>query len=292
VSWPAASRSASREAASTPTQLEGEPRADPAGLRRALGLRWWREILYVLAFYIIYSVVRNMQGSASVSNAHALHHARDIIDIERWLHIFNERSVQKTFIDYRGFIEFWNLFYGTFHFFVTIAAMLWLFRRFPERYPKWRNVLASTTAVALAGFALYPLLPPRLLPASFGFVDTLRVYGSLWSFDSGAMHKISNQYAAMPSLHFGWSAWCALVLITTLPRTWMKVIAVLYPLATTFSIVVTANHYWLDAVGGAVALSIGYGLGVGITDAIARRRRVLRPVGVPPSRVVDRQNNE
>ena len=57
-------------------------------------------------------------------------------------------------------------------------------------------------------------------------------------------------------------------------------------------LVVTANHYWLDAVGGAVALSIGYGLGVGITDAIARRRRVLRPVGVPPSRVVDRQNNE
>jgi membrane-associated phospholipid phosphatase len=92
------------------------------------------------------------------------------------------------------------------------------------------------------------------------------------------MHKISNQYAAMPSLHFGWSAWCALVLISTLPRTWMKMIAALYPFATTFSIVVTANHYWLDAVGGAIALSIGYGLGVAITNALARRRRVLRPV--------------
>jgi hypothetical protein len=282
VSWPAASGSSTPGSASTTTPPEGDPRADPAAVRHALGLRWWREVLYILAFYLIYSVVRNMQGSAAVSNDHALDHAHSIIDVERWLHIFNERSVQKAFIDYRGFIEFWNLFYGTFHFFVTIGAMLWLFRRFPERYPKWRNVLACTTAVALAGFALYPLLPPRLLPGSFGFVDTLHVYGSLWSFDSGAMHKISNQYAAMPSLHFGWSAWCALVLISTLPRTWMKVIAALYPFATTFSIVVTANHYWLDAVGGAIALSIGYVLGVGITDAMARRRRVLRPVGTPP----------
>ena len=112
---------------------------------------------------------------------------------------------------------------------------------------------------------------------------TLDVYGSLWSFDSGAMHKISNQYAAMPSLHFGWSGWCALVLITTLPRNWMKALAVLYPFATTFSIVVTANHYWLDAVGGAMALTIGYGLGVIVTNVLARRRRVLRPVFSPAS---------
>ena len=247
-------------------------------MRRALGLRWWREDLYIIAFYIVYSVVRNLQGSASVSKAHALSHARSVIDVERWLHIFNERSVQKAFLDYHGFIEFWNLFYGTFHFFVTIGALLWLFRRFPERYQRWRNALACTTAVALVGFALYPLLPPRLLPGSFRFVDTLHVYGSLWSFDSGAMHKISNQYAAMPSLHFGWSAWCALVFISTVPRTWMKVLIAFYPLATTFSIVVTANHYWLDAVGGAVALSIGYGMGVVITNAQARRRPVLRPV--------------
>jgi PAP2 superfamily protein len=278
VSWPAESRSSAPGAASTRPPLESEPHADPGAERRAVGLRWWREVLYILAFYLVYSVVRNMQGSASVSKAHALEHAREIIDLERWLHIFNEQAVQKPFLDYRGFIEFWNLFYGTFHFFVTIGALLWLFRRFPERYPKWRNVLACTTGVALVGFAVYPLLPPRLLPPSFGFVDTLRVYGSPWSFDSGAMHKISNQYAAMPSLHFGWSAWCALVLVSTLPRTWMKAIAALYPFATTFSIVVTANHYWLDAVGGAIALAIGYGLGVLITDALARRRRVLRPV--------------
>ena len=277
MSWPAASRPGTRGSAAT-APLADDLRADPSALRRALGLRWWREVLYILAFYFVYSAVRNLQGSASVSKAHALRHARSLIDVERSLHIFTERSVQKPFLDYHGFIEFWNLFYGTFHFFVTIGALLWLFRRFPERYPKWRNALACTTAVALVGFALYPLLPPRLLPHSFGFVDTLHVYGSLWSFDSGAMQKVSNQYAAMPSLHFGWSSWCALVFISTLPRTWMKVLVAFYPFATVFSIVVTANHYWLDAVGGAVALSIGYGIGVVITDAQASRRPVLRPV--------------
>jgi hypothetical protein len=277
------SPAASPSPASPPTSAarEEEPPRDAAAVRKALGLRWWREVLYILAFYFVYSVVRNMQGSASVGEQHAFQNALEIIDIERFLHIYNERAVQRAFLDYRGFIEFWNLFYGTFHFFVTIGALLLLFRRFPERYPKWRNVLACTTGVALVGFATYPLMPPRLLDQidpSFGFVDTLRVYGSLWSFDSGAMHKISNQYAAMPSLHFGWSSWCALVLIPALPRTWMKVIAVLYPFATTFSIVVTANHYWLDAVGGAVALAIGYGLGVIVTNWLAGRRRVLRPV--------------
>ena len=61
-------------------------------------------------------------------------------------HLQRAMRCREAFLDYRGFIEFWNLFYGTFHFFVTIGALLWLFRRFPERYPKWRNVLACTTA--------------------------------------------------------------------------------------------------------------------------------------------------
>jgi len=280
MSSPATSPSPAPSPASAALETEtpAEARRDAAAIRRALGLRWWREVLYILIFYGIYSVVRNMQGSATVGELHAFNNAREIIDIERFLHIYNERSVQEAFLPYHGFIEFWNLFYGTFHFFVTIGALLWLFRRFPERYPKWRNTLACTTAIALVGFATYPLMPPRLLPPSFDFVDTLREYGSLWSFDSGAMHKISNQYAAMPSLHFGWSGWCALVLLITLPRNWMKLIAVLYPFATTFSIVVTGNHYWLDAVGGAVALALGYGFAIVITNWLAARRRTLQPV--------------
>jgi hypothetical protein len=225
-------------------------------------LRWWREVAFVLAFYGIYSFIRNQFGSAAVSEAEAYDNAKQVIDFERHIGLFQEARIQDWFLGWRAFIQFWNLFYGTFHFFVTAGCIVWMFRRpFPRQYVQWRTALACTTGLALIGFALFPLLPPRLLPASFGFVDTLKSYGGLWSFDSGAMSKVSNQYAAMPSLHFGWSLWCACVIIPRTRHQWAKVLAVLYPLATLFAIIVTGNHYWIDAAGGAVILGVGYALG-------------------------------
>jgi len=222
-----------------------------------LQLRWWKEVLYIAAFYAVYTFIRNTQGSASVSEATAMANALDVIRAEEALNMYVEEGVQEAFLGWGWFIELWNVFYGTFHFVVTIVALVLLFRRFPDRYPRWRNTLAFTTALALIGFATYPLLPPRLLPASYGYVDTLRAYGSLWSFESGAVNKLSNQYAAMPSLHFAWAVWSSLVLVPILRRPWAKALAVAYPAATLFAIVVTGNHYILDAVGGAVALAVG-----------------------------------
>ena len=221
-------------------------------------LYWWREAIYVLLFYFVYSAVRNVFGSAGGGGEeHAFNNAKDIIQLERWLGSYHEETIQDWFLDERWFIQFWNIFYGTFHFAVTTFCIFWLFRRFPERYVKYRTALAVTTALALIGFAFYPLMPPRLLPESYGFVDTLKDVGGLWSFDSGAMQKVSNQYAAMPSLHFGWSSWCALVLVPTVRRRWVKVLCALYPWATLFAIIVTGNHFWLDAAGGALILAIG-----------------------------------
>jgi len=181
-----------------------------------------------------------------------------VIDLEQALASYVEEAVQQEFLDDRWFIQFWNLFYGTFHFVVTAAGIVYLFTRAPWRYVRWRTTLAVTTALALIGFATFPLMPPRLLPATYGFVDTLRDYGGLWSFDSGAMQKVSNQYAAMPSLHFAWSTWCALVFIPSLRRPWAKALAAVYPVLTLFAIVVTANHFWIDAAGGAVILALGW----------------------------------
>ena len=234
-------------------------------------LRWWREVLYVLAFYGVYSFIRNQFGSAAVSPETAFEHAKDVIAIERALGTYHEETIQDWFLDHRWFIQFWNLFYGTFHFVVTTFCIVWLFRRFPERYVKWRTTLAATTALALIGFATFPLMPPRLLPDTYGFVDTLKDYGGLWSFDSGAMSKVSNQYAAMPSLHFGWSTWCALVLVPTLRSPWLRWLAALYPAMTLFAIVVTGNHFWLDAAGGAVVLGGGYLIGRWWADRAAQK---------------------
>ena len=110
-------------------------------------------------------------------------------------------------------------------------------------------------------------MPPRLLSnctSQFGacvpgydYVDTLVEPGGLWSFESGTMETISNQYAAMPSLHIGWAVWCAIALYPVLHRRWARIAIATYPVLTLFAIIVTANHYWIDAVGGVIALAVG-----------------------------------
>ena len=245
-----------------------------------LRLRWWREVAIVAIFYGIYSAVRNLFGSASVSPEEALEHAREMIRIERAIGLFHEETVQQWFLGWSWFMWFWNVFYGTFHFVVTIAVLLYLFNRVPDRYRLWRNTLAVTTGLALIGFSLYPLMPPRLLSVcgeyggctSSQFVDTLPRFGGLWSFDSGTMQSISNQYAAMPSLHFAWSTWCWLALRPFVQRRSLRIALAAYPWLTLFAIVVTANHFWIDAAGGAVVLGIGYLIGSAITRAAARWR--------------------
>jgi hypothetical protein len=243
-------------------------------------LRWWRELLYILGFYTVYTVVRNTQGSAAVSAAKAFANARHVIGWERALGIYHEESVQDAFLDARWFISFWNVFYGTAHFIVTVAALVLMFRTMANRYPLWRNTLAFTTGLALIGFATFPLMPPRLLPPGYGFVDTLRVIGGLWSFDSGAMQKVSNQYAAMPSLHFAWATWCTIVLYPAMKQWWSRTLVASYPLLTLFAIVVTANHFVLDAVGGALALGVGFLLGRALTRRLEQRVPAVDDDGV------------
>lgn len=250
-----------------------ESRPDPPGAPPvARRLRWWKEALLVIGFYAGYSVVRDIRGGTPVSRVRALHNANRIIHIERFFGIFQERRIQAAFVGDRAFVSFWNVFYGTAHFAITIFALLWLFHRQPERYPPWRNTLALTTALALIGFAFFPLMPPRLLPANYHFVDTLRTIGGLWSFDSGPVTKVSDQYAAMPSLHFAWSSWCALALAPAIRPKWGKVAMYLYPCATLFCIVITGNHYLLDAAGGALVLAIGYLAARALTLAFDSRR--------------------
>ena len=232
------------------------------------GMKWWLEVALILFFYLIYSFARNQFGSASVSPSKAFENAEKIIDLEKSIGTFKELQIQEFFIDWKWFIQFWNVFYGTFHFGVTIFALVWLYIKFPSKYSHQRFFLLSSTGSALIGFSLFPLMPPRLLSncGDFGaclsntypFIDTLSEIGGLWSFDSGTMQKVSNQFAAMPSLHFAWSFWCTLALYPILKSQKTKILISIYPLATTFSVIVTANHYWVDLVGGFVCLGFGF----------------------------------
>jgi hypothetical protein len=282
--------------------MRDEEKADTAAPRERP--RLWTQIALMAVFYAVYSYTRNLFGSALVDSGHAPRHAFDnairIIDIEKFLHIFHEATIQGWFLGSNAFIRFWNIYYGTFHFVVTLVAFFWMYWRAPAaRFRQWRNILGFTTGLAIVGFSLFPLMPPRLLDHAgryggaalaqernvgpYGFHDTLAEVGGLWSFDSGAMAKISNQYAAMPSLHIGWSMWCTCALWPLLRRRWARFLLVLYPLATLFCIVVTANHYFLDAVGGLVCLGVGYVLGTALDQwwHVRRPQRKLQRAGVP-----------
>jgi membrane-associated phospholipid phosphatase len=190
-----------------------------------------------------------------------------------------------------------NTYYGTAHFAVTIGVFFVLMNRRKDVFPLFRNALAAMTGLAIIGFALFPLMPPRLLDApcpgtattvvagkeiarttfggdciptklrnyngatEFGFVDTLKEYGGPWDFDSGGIAKRSNQYAAMPSLHIGWASWCAFAIWPLARRKWIRAAVLLYPALTLFCIVVTGNHFWLDGIGGILALAGGFVIG-------------------------------
>ena len=229
----------------------------PGGRRLRDGhmIYWWVEILAVIAFYFVYSTVRNTTEGGTVE---AFHHAKEIIRFERLVGLYHEQTLQDWALHFKPLIIACNYFYGSLHFVVTIFAGVYLFRAYSDDYPLWRNTLAVSTALALIGFATFPLMPPRLLPASYGYVDTLAKYPTFWSFNSGAVSKISNQFAAMPSVHCAWAGWCALVLVPRVKHTSAKVLAAIYPLFTMTVIVLTANHYIVDAFGGFAALGIGY----------------------------------
>jgi len=257
-------------------------------LRDGHYIYWWVEVLAIVAFYLLYSSIRNVHhGNA----AEAYQHAKELIRVERDLSLYYERTIQQWALHFRPLIIAANYFYGSLHFVVTGGVMVYLYRKWSDDYPLWRNTLAVGTALALIGFALFPLMPPRLLPAHYGFVDTLAKDPAIWSFNSGAVNKISNQYAAMPSVHCGWALWCACVLVPRVRHTWAKVLAVLYPVATATAIVITANHYFLDVPAGFVALGAGYAVARLVTRA-GRGPAVPVPAAEPSNGAVNRGDDE
>ena len=222
---------------------------------------WWKEAILVVTFYLLYSWSRNQFGSARLETGgtpeHAFNNAIMVVRIEKAVGLFHEAAIQSWFTGSTAVMQFWNTYYGLAHFVVTIAVFVVLFFKRPDVFPIWRNTILVTTGLAIIGFSMFPLMPPRLLDAPcpevthtaegvevtnyggacipsserpdtmtisssrvppgtlkcekgpFGFVDSLECFGGPWSFDNDTIKSLSNQYAAMPSLHIGWATWCA-----------------------------------------------------------------------------------
>ncbi len=250
-------------------QVEPAPRPKGRQLSDGSTLRWWRELIIVGVVYVFYELIRDLtQSGPGAAFANALR----IIDAQRALGIYQELTIQDWALRFTPLVVASNYFYSVAYIVGTLATLVWLYMRASDDYPLWRNTLMFGTLLGLAGFALFPLMPPRLLDVmgdgrSFGFVDTLVSYPTVWSFDSAAVQAISNQFAAMPSLHCGWAFWAGAALLGRVRTVWMKVVAVAYPVLTVLVVVITGNHYVLDAVGGAVVFAVGYGLARLVTRA-------------------------
>ncbi|MGW3293727.1 phosphatase PAP2 family protein [Streptomyces xiamenensis] len=216
--------------------------------------RLWFELLLIAVSYGVYSMIRN---AAPTHEERAQEHARQIWDFQNSIGLGFERAVNHGIESITWLIVPMNYYYATLHFIVTIGVLVWVFRWHPGRYGAIRLVLFATTGIALIGYYFYPLAPPRLM-AGMDFIDTGRVHQTWGSFQSESMQSVSNQYAAMPSMHIGWSVWCGITIVLLAKPLWVKILGVLYPTLTLLVIVATANHFWLDAVGGLVCLAFGF----------------------------------
>ncbi|MFI6032783.1 phosphatase PAP2 family protein [Streptomyces sp. NPDC051315] len=251
---------------STVTPLEGREQAVPQPVTAERGQgrlhrlraprrpRLWFEILLIAVSYWTYSLIRN---AVPEQKAEALRNADWIWKAEQHLGIAVEQSVNHAVNSVTWLVVGMNYYYATLHFVVTLGVLVWLYRLHPGRYAATRLALFATTGVALVGYYLYPLAPPRLMSGG-RFVDTVVVHQTWGSMASGDLKNMSNQYAAMPSMHIGWSLWCGLTIYALATIPWVRVLGLVYPVATLVVIVATANHFWLDAVGGVLCLTFGF----------------------------------
>ncbi|MFC4906786.1 phosphatase PAP2 family protein [Actinomadura gamaensis] len=229
--------------------------------------RLWSELAIVLICYFAYELVRNL---VPTERALALAHGHDLLNAESKTGLDVEYSLNRLFVEHGWIAVPANYFYSTMHFIMTIGVLVWLYWRHPASYRVSRAALFVMTLIGLLGFWLYPLAPPRMLA---GFTDTVISFGTWGIYDSGPTASVSNQYAAMPSMHTAWSLWCAASIIAITRRRWAVVLAALYPVATILIIMGTANHYLLDAVGGATAAALGFGLAYGGARVVVPRFR-------------------
>jgi hypothetical protein len=227
-----------------------QARPKPASDRRAQVLRALREVALVAILFLGYKLGR---VAADGHVTEALANAREVWHLERMLHLPSEYGLQHAAIGHEWLIKLANCYYAYVHFPITAACLVWMWVWRPEHYVRTRRMLAWLTAAALVVHLLMPLAPPRMLGA-MGMVDTGKLFGPE-VYGSPAHDTLTNQYAAMPSLHVGWALAVSIALMGATRTRWRR-LWLLHPLATLLVVVVTGNHYWLDAVVATVLLGV------------------------------------
>ncbi|MBI1885553.1 MAG: phosphatase PAP2 family protein [Chloroflexi bacterium] len=221
------------------------------------------EILLVVPAYLLYQLVR-AQVTGRTGDAFA--NARDVISIERRLGIFWEADLQGVILAKDFLVDLFSYVYiwGHLPVIIVTAVAIFIWRR--ERYAFFRNAFLISGAISLIIFGLVPLAPPRLFPG-LGFADTVPDVQSYYIFQNP---QIVNPYAAMPSLHFGWDLLVAIAIITSTRNPLLRGLALVMPVLSLLGVVMTANHYFLDVMGGAGVAALGLAIAWVIRKSVPR----------------------
>ncbi|MDQ3657525.1 MAG: phosphatase PAP2 family protein [Chloroflexota bacterium] len=205
------------------------------------------QILLFLALFQVYKMVR--KTFITRAEGVAYDHALDILRYQGWLNSNFELDWQRWVIDQSDLILVFNNIYA-YYMYGFYACAIVLLVMSPIRYQYLRRVFVISMVVALPWYALYPLAPPRFMePYGWPFVDTLAVYGPNYFSESGLV--TANRFAAMPSMHCGWTMVAGLMISAAVPWRWLgRSLFVFLTLLLAVTVIVTGNHYWLDVVGG------------------------------------------
>jgi membrane-associated phospholipid phosphatase len=205
--------------------------------------------IFVLAD-LLYETVRGVSES---NEAVPFQNARGIISTEKSLHFFVEQSIQSWAMGHRIIVDFANFMYVNSHFVITTSALVWLYLRHNDRFYFVRNMFVVAMGFALVGYLLLPTAPPRFFP-ELGFVDTIAYYVNV-KHDSGFVTLFFNPYAAVPSMHVAFALLISVPALLIVRRKVFKVLWATYPLVVAFVVVVTGNHWIMDAIAGAAVAS-------------------------------------
>lgn len=248
-----------RQTEPAPSQQEQRGRFGGILPRRMLRWRrplWWQEVAIIAFGYWIYTLSRDAipeQASIALRHGRSIQHLQDILDLN-W-----ELSVNQFFADHEWLAQIIDYYYATLHFIVTPVVLVWLFVRRSHIYRGARTAIVATSLIGLACFYLYPTAPPRLL-TGFGYIDTVAKFHTWGSLADPNIAKESNQFAAMPSLHIAWALWAGIAVFVCARHLWLRILGLVYPVGTLVVIIGSANHFILDAVGGAAIVVLGFGV--------------------------------
>jgi PAP2 superfamily len=139
---------------------------------------------------------------------------------------------------------------------VTLGGLFWIYLRHNERYYFVRNVFFVSFIGACVIYVLLPTAPPRLMPAEYGFVDSVEALSGPRKF---LWEAFANPYAAVPSMHTAFALIIGVSIRSLSTRRWVRAAWTAYPAAILWIVVATGNHFWLDAAAGAAVAAVGAG---------------------------------